>query len=227
MQHGLYKAMQYPILYSFRRCPYAMRARLALYYAQIQHEHREVILRDKPAHMLQTSPKGTVPVLILPSGQVIDESLDIMLWALSENDPQNWLGPPNLRSDIYTLIERNDGKFKDLLDRYKYPNKYTQDETGELARDKALPILKDLNARIAANGFLSGDKPSLADAAIFPFIRQFAHVDRDWFTSTPFLHLQKWLEEHKTSTTFIPVMKKHEKWPEKTDSKNRIIINYQ
>ncbi|MGH1402951.1 MAG: glutathione S-transferase [Alphaproteobacteria bacterium] len=221
--------MHYPILYSFRRCPYAMRARMALYYARIKHEHREVVLRDKPAHMLQASPKGTVPVLLLPpnQAQVIDESLDIMLWALSENDPQGWLAAPPLRSDTYALIERNDTQFKHFLDRYKYPNKYTDEETGETARDRNIPILKDLNARIAANGFLSGTEYSLADAAIFPFIRQFAHVDQEWFSHLSFPELHKWLEENKTSPLFESIMKKHEKWPEKTDSKNEIIISFQ
>lgn len=207
--------MKTNILYSFRRCPYAMRARLAIYQAQIPHEHREIVLRDKPKEMLEASPKGTVPVFITASGQIIDESLDIMLWALSKNDPDQWLPAPHLRSDIFNLIERNDTTFKRNLDRYKYPNRYPEEgneNTGEHARDKNTGILKDLNARIENNGALSGDKITLADMAIFPFIRQFAHVDKDWFDAQPLPHLQKWLEEHLASTAFDEAMKKHEKW---------------
>lgn len=204
-----------PILYTFRRCPYAMRARMALYYAQIKCENREIVLRDKPQHMLEISPKGTIPVLLLPNGQVIDESLDIMLWALSQHDPDTWLSAPNLRSDLYFLIERNDTKFKHALDRYKYPQRYPGEEiVGEQARDTTLNILKDLELRIANNGALSGSKQTLADIAIFPFIRQFAHVDRDWFYTSPYPNLQKWLEEHLTSEHFTHIMTKHAQWEE-------------
>lgn len=183
---------------------------MALYYAGVQCELREIVLRDKPLHMLDISPKGTVPVLLLPTGQVIDESLDIMQWALSEDDPDRWL-PYLHRSDIYTLIERNDGAFKAALDRYKYPNRFP-DEDCSGARDKGLKILEDLNARVAANGALSGENMTLADIAIFPFIRQFANVDRDWFDALPMLPLQAWLTTHCESDLFAAVMEKYAPW---------------
>ena len=198
------------ILYSFRRCPYAMRARMGLYSAQIPHEHREIILKDKPAEMLDASPKGTVPVLITKDGKVIDESLDIMLWALSQNDPEHWI-EGNSRDDIFDLIKRNDGPFKRALDRYKYPNRYP-DEDCTNAREDGLKILDNLNKRIETHNALSGDKTTLADIAIFPFIRQFAHVDRDWFYALPLPHLQKWLQEHLASELFTKTMIKYEKW---------------
>ncbi len=191
-----------------------MRARMGLFGADIEYEHREIILRDKPAHMLEISPKGTVPVLLLPTGQVIDESLDIMQWALSQNDPCKWL-PDMHRHDIYSLIGRNDEVFKTYLDRYKYPNRYPDepdDTLGTHARDNAYSILNDLDQRIANNGALSGDTTSLADIAIFPFIRQFAHVDRDWFYSSPQKNLQKWLQKHLQSTLFSAIMQKHKLW---------------
>lgn len=187
-----------------------MRARMGLYSAQIPHEHREIILKDKPKEMLEASPKGTVPVLITKDGKVIDESLDIMLWALSQNDREQWI-KENSRNDIFDLIKRNDGPFKHALDRYKYPNRYP-DEDCTNAREDGLKILEDLNKRIETNNALSGNKTTLADIAIFPFIRQFAHVDRDWFYALPLPHLQKWLQEHLTSELFKKTMIKYEKW---------------
>ena len=198
-----------PIFYSFRRCPYAMRARMGLVGAEIKHEHREIILRDKPTHMLEISPKGTVPVLNLPNGRVIDESLDIMLWALDQNDKHRWLD--GARIDMFNLIERNDTTFKALLDRYKYPNRYP-DEDCTNARDDAARILFDLDQRVKVNNALSGEKTTLADIAIFPFIRQFAHVDRDWFYAQELPSLQKWLKEHLGSALFTTTMEKHEIW---------------
>lgn len=209
-------AQEYPILYSFRRCPYAMRARLALHYAGIEREHREVVLRDKPAHMLEISPKGTVPVLLLPDGKVIEESLDIMLWAINQNDPKRWL-PDTQQQDIYFLIERNDTSFKAHLDRYKYPNRFPDEPcTGTCARDATDGILRDLDQRLAANnGSLHSNYKTLADYAIFPFVRQFAHVDRDWFYSAPYPHLQKWLQENLASELFTEIMEKFNQWTPK------------
>lgn len=209
----------HPILYSFRRCPYAMRARMALYYAGIKWEHREILLKDKPPCMLEYSPKGSVPVMVVPSGQVIDESLDIVLWALEQNDPDGWL-PDQHRDDIFTLIERNDGSFKRALDRYKYPNRYP-DEDCSGARDECLKVLDDLNKRIENNGHLSGDKTTIADIAIFPFIRQCAHVDRDWFYAIPMPKLQDWLRKHLESALFERVMTKHPIWS--TDSEKTYV----
>lgn len=189
-----------------------MRARMGLVGAEIEHEHREIIFRDKPAHMLKISPKGTVPVLSLPNGRVIDESLDIMLWALEQNDQHRWLD--GARIDMFNLIERNDTTFKALLDRYKYPNRYP-DEDCTNARDDAAKILSDLDQRIKVNGVLSGEQTTIADIAIFPFIRQFAHVDRDWFYAQDLPSLQKWLKEHLESALFTTIMEKREIWAEK------------
>lgn len=199
------------ILYSFRRCPYAMRARMALNRAGIRYEHREIVLRDKPAHMLEISPKGTIPVLyILKTGQVIDESLDIMLWALSRRDPDRW-DPDMHRSDVYALVKRNDEVFKKSLDRYKYPSRYPNEDCSD-AREKGLKFLQELEQRIAVNGALSGEKTTIADIAIFPFVRQFAHVDREWFYDLPLPALQGWLKSHLESALFEKIMQKYEPW---------------
>lgn len=200
----------HPILYSFRRCPYAMRARLALLQAQIKWEHREIIFRDKPAHMLEISPKGTVPVLLLPDGTVIDESLDIMLWALGENDPDNWLTEDN-KADALELINENDTTFKRALDRYKYPNRY-EDEDCSNAREDGLEFITKLDAHLTDRSTLLPSGASIADTAIFPFIRQFAHVDRDWFYTLPTPNIHAWLTKHLESDAFKAIMKKHELW---------------
>lgn len=197
-----------PILYSFRRCPYAMRARLALAASETSVEHREVLLRDKPAEMLAASPKGTVPVLVLSDGQVIEESLDIMRWALDRNDPSGWLAPDEA---MFGLVAINDGPFKQALDRYKYPNRYPGEDAQE-NRARGLEILTTLEARLARSAFLCGEAMSLADAAIFPFVRQFAHTDRDWFAAQDLPHLQAWLAAHLASPIFRAIMQKHPVW---------------
>ncbi|WP_417482066.1 glutathione S-transferase [Maricaulis sp.] len=197
-----------PILYSFRRCPYAMRARLALAASETDVEHREVLLRDKPAEMLAASPKGTVPVLVLPDGHVIEESLDIMRWALDRNDPRGWLAPGDA---MFELVAINDGPFKQALDRYKYPNRYEGEDALE-NRARGLEILTGLEARLAGSAFLCGEAMSLADAAIFPFVRQFAHTDRDWFAAQALPRLQAWLAEHLDSPVFKAIMHKHPVW---------------
>ncbi len=205
------------ILYTFRRCPYAMRARMGLFYAKIDVEVREIILRDKPAHMLQISPKGTVPVLFLHDGTVIDESLDILKWAVGQNDPDGWLNDDN--KIINELITQNDGSFKHALDRYKYPNRYP-DEDCSNKREEGLGILEDLNDRIQRNGYLIKGSISLADIAIFPFVRQFAHVDRDWFYALPLKPLHTWLTNHLESDLFKSVMTKYDQWhPDNTPIK--------
>lgn len=197
-----------PVLYSFRRCPYAMRARLALAASETDVEHREVLLRDKPAEMLAASPKGTVPVLVLPDGQVVEESLDIMRWALARNDPRGWLAPGDA---MFELVAINDGPFKQALDRYKYPNRYEGEDALE-NRGRGLEILTGLEARLAGSAFLCGEAMSLADAAIFPFVRQFAHTDRMWFAEQNLPHLQAWLAAHLASPIFAAVMKKYPVW---------------
>jgi len=204
----------HPILYSFRRCPYAMRGRMGLYQAGISVVLREIILRDKPACMLKASPKGTVPVLVLPDGSVIDESLDILFWALRQNDPDNWLGGDKTETDF--LIKRNDGDFKDALDRYKYPSRYP-DEDCAGARAICENVFQDLNDRLTQQIFLNGNHITVADIAIFPFIRQCAHVDKDWFNALPLPYLQRWLEDRLQSPLFKAIMKKHDVWKPDTD----------
>jgi glutathione S-transferase len=197
-----------PVLYSFRRCPYAMRARMALLVSETPVRLREVVLRAKPEEMIAASPKATVPVLVLPDGQVIDESLAIMHWALDHNDPQNWLQ----RSDSETaLIAEADGPFKDHLDRYKYPTRYDNVDPLE-HRAGGLVILEKLDGLIQESGQLMGAKPSLADHAIFPFVRQFANHDRRWFDSLPLPALQKWLGDHLASALFTTTMVKYPQW---------------
>ncbi len=207
-----------PVLYSFRRCPYAMRARLALAVSEQPYELREVVLRNKPADMLLASPKGTVPVLVLPGGEVIDESLDIMRWALGRHDPAQWLSPAGVLSEeVDTLIAGNDGEFKQHLDRYKYPNRYPQEAAGDAPgfalkhRDEAARWLVKLDARLG-DGWLFGTQACLADMAILPFIRQFAHTDADWFAAQPWPRLQGWLAAFEASGLYIGVMEKHAPW---------------
>lgn len=202
--------MNTPILYSFRRCPYAMRARLALYASGITVELREIILRDKPAHMLEISPKGTVPVLLLPGGKIIDESLDIMLWALGQSDPENLMKGDKTETNF--LIARNDKEFKYALDRYKYPEKFP-DTDSEQNFENAKLILDDLDKRLE-NGALLGQETTLADLAILPFIRQFAHVDRERFDALPYKNLQSWVKDFKESERFAHIMPKFKPWQE-------------
>ena len=199
----------HPTLYSFRRCPYAMRARLALYASGITVELREIVLRDKPAHMLEISPKGTVPVLLLQDGTVIDESFDIMIYALGRQDPDEWLGTEDEKTEF--LIKRNDGDFKYALDRYKYPDRYPNEDTSNMF-EQGTEILKDLDARIEQNGALVSDYNTLADYAIFPFIRQFANTDRDRFHSLKLTHLETWLKNHLESDLFNAIMTKYDPW---------------
>lgn len=202
-------ATDLPILYSFRRCPYAMRARMALAINETQVELREVKLADKPDALREASPKATVPVLHLPDGRVLEQSLDIMRWALAKNDPENWLN-----GDDTSLIALADGPFKHHLDRYKYADRYTDEpDHGKMDhRGEGLGILSDLNFRLADRAQLMGETRSLADIALFPFIRQFANHDRDWFDAQPIPHLHSWLERHLESDLFTSVMTKYTPW---------------
>ncbi len=200
-----------PILYSFRRCPYAMRARMALYTSGQCVEVREVVLRDKPTQMVALSPKATVPVLQLPDSQVLDESLDIMHWALAQNDPQGWLATKSDETD--DLIAYNDQVFKDHLDGYKYAARYENVDPLE-QREKGEIFLKRLNACLSAHTYLCADRPTLADYAIFPFIRQFAFVDMNWFQQTPYPVLINWLMTLLESDVFRSVMIKYAQWQE-------------
>ena len=197
--------MALPILYSYRRCPYAMRARMAIWAANIQVEVREISLREKPAHLLQISPKGTVPVLQLPDGTVLEQSLDIMQWALARNDPQGWLNA-DLEA-VNELIAINDGEFKKALDRYKYPDRYPE-HAQQVYREQGEQFLQRLETALAQYDYLLGDKPTMADVAIFPFIRQFAAVDAEWFATHPSPQLRAWLAGWLESPLFAEIMQK-------------------
>ncbi len=194
--------MSLPILYSFRRCPYAMRARMSIVRESFEVELREVVLRDRPEHMMKISPKGTVPVLLLADGTVIEESLEIMQhvlgWELSEEEV-HW-------------VERNDEEFKFHLDRYKYPNRY--DDVDEMEqRTLASVYLNDLDARL-------GEGPAFAaqlNDALFPFVRQFANHDRDWFDAQSWANVHAWLAQHLESEEFKRCMKKEKQWFEGTE----------
>lgn len=190
------------ILYSFRRCPYAMRARLALRYAGVPVRIEEVSLKAKPAEMLALSPKGTVPVLSV-EGRVLEESLDIMRWALARNDPQDWLLQGDPRIDA--LIARNDSEFKVHLNHYKYAERYPEFSRDQY-RQQAEVILADLERMLGEQRYLLADHPSLADAALLPFIRQFAGVEPQWFAEAPYPRLRAWLQGWLESELFKAIM---------------------
>jgi len=202
-----------PVLYSFRRCPYAMRARMAIYYAGVTVELREVLLRDKPAEMLRHSAKGTVPVLALPDGAVIDESMDIMTWALMQNDRNNWLPKPDDKAmtEVQALISENDGSFKAHLDYYKYADRYPA-YSKQHYRMQGEVFLSRLERRLANMPYLVAERVTVADIAVFPFIRQFAFVDETWFFSSPYQQLQKWLNQLLNTDLFLSVMRKYPVW---------------
>ncbi len=202
--------MPYPVLYSFRRCPYAIRARMALRYATIPVRIREIVLKNKPKALFEASPKGTVPVLELGHGQVIDESLDIMLWALSASDSDGWFRKHD-QPRIKQWVETNDQLFKPLLDKYKYPQR-SEKKDPIYYRNQALPFLENLNDALGKHQWLVSEQISLADVALFPFIRQFAMVDPHWFWQTSLSKLQAWLQCLLESDLFLSVMKKYEPW---------------
>ena len=204
--------MGLPILYSFRRCPYAMRARMALQVSGQAVELREVRLRDKPAELLAVSPKGTVPVLIETNGDVIDESLDIMIWALRRKDPEAWLyGNAASTVDMIGLVAQCDGEFKQALDRYKYPQRFAGSDT--LAeRQRGAVFLETLDDRLQRWPWLFGQRASLADFAILPFVRQFRMVDPDWFDTCPLPNVREWLGRWLSSSLFEKIMFRTEPW---------------
>lgn len=204
--------MSLPILYSFRRCPYAIRARMALAYAGIACELREVSLKHKPTAMLEISPKGTTPVLQLPNGKVLAESLDIMQWAVAQSDPDGWLNlHPLALANSNDLIERSDREFKQNLDRYKYAVRFPAEPMAAY-RSRGEVYLQELETLLQQQQFLMAAYITLADIAIFPFVRQFAHVDLAWFEHSSYVHLQKWLKYHEESALFNHVMQKYPVW---------------
>jgi len=208
-----------PRLYSFRRCPYAMRARLAILFSGIKVEIREILLRDKPLQMMALSEKATVPVLALENNTVLDQSLDIMYWAINQHDPMKLLHP-SFQDEAEQLIKINDEEFKPALDKYKYSVRFP--EQSEIHyRNQCINFLEDLDLRLKQNTYLLGDKQTLADIAIFPFIRQFAAVDRQWFDGSEFHHLKRWLNNHLQSESFKTIMQKLKVWQ---DGDKRILV---
>ncbi len=203
--------MTWPVLYSFRRCPYAIRARLALKASGTPVALREVVLRSKPAELLAASPKGTVPVLQLPDGTVIDQSLDIMRWALSQHDPHGWLQAAAAPEALH-WITLNDVAFKPLLDRYKYPERHPERSAAQWRDQGIETLLGPMNDRLVQSTQLLGERVSLVDMALLPFVRQFAQVDADWFAQAPLPGLQRWLQAHLATPLFESVMAKHSPW---------------
>ena len=201
-----------PILYSFRRCPYAMRARMAIHISGQKCELREVLLRDKPPSMLEYSAKGTVPVLILQDGKVIDESLDVIDWALNLNDPDDWQRSKDTKK-TKELIKINDGEFKYHLDRYKYSKRY-DNEDPEFHRKKCLKFIESINNELNNSKYIFDDNISYADIVVLPFIRQFRIADIEWFDSLPYDNLKKWLSRFLDSSLLNSSMKKYDLWKE-------------
>ena len=199
--------MQKPLLYTYRRCPFAMRARMALLLAEIAFDAHEVSLRDKPAEMLALSPKGSVPVMRLPDGQVLEQSWDIMRWALEQPTTGSWWAAAQTAENLAWLT-RNDGAFKHHLDRYKYPERYKESDRS-CCREEALALfLRPLNKRLAQSRFLGGSEPCATDLALFPFVRQFAAVEPAWFALESLPALHAWLAGWLSSPLFLRCMHK-------------------
>jgi glutathione S-transferase len=201
-----------PILYSFRRCPYCMRAHMALKYAGLKIILREVELSDLPAEVLAVSPHATVPALVISENEYMDESSDIVKWAVQQNDPENWLGENNeYLNDAEMLVETNDYSFKEDLDHYKYADRHPE-QTMEYYRQRCEEFLEELNEMLEQSNFLLADHITIADIAVFPFIRQFAMVDKQWFDQAPYPELQRWLDLILNTEHFSEAFKKHEIW---------------
>ena len=201
-----------PILYSFRRCPYVIRARMAINYADVSVELREVLLSQKPQSMLTASPKATVPILQLPDGRVIDESIDVMHWALDHSDADHWRVEA-LENETSALIEQNDFEFKSDLDQYKYSDRFPE-HSHEHYRSEGEKFLSVLEKRLEKQQYLLADELKFVDVAIFPFVRQFAFVDKPWFDLSSYRGVQRWLSEFLESQNFASVMVKTGVWKE-------------
>ena len=197
-----------PILYSFRRCPYAMRARMALATSGAEVMLREVLLKDKPPELIEASSKATVPVLVLSDGRVIEESLDVMQWALKQSDPLEWLAGGALDSD---WISECDGDFKHWLDRYKYAEQHPE-HSAEDCRKNAEGFIQKLEDQLSVSDWMGGDAASAIDVALFPFIRQFAGVDPSWWQNAPYPSVRRWLENWLNSALFSAIMVKYPRW---------------
>jgi glutathione S-transferase len=202
-----------PILYSLRNCPYAMRARLAIFKAKQTVLLRDLVLSNKPAEMISVSPKGTVPVLVLSNGTVIEESLEVMLWVLQETDPADLLDcqQEGALSAMLLLINEFDNDFKTCLEAYKCAKRYQEDNVAE-CRAVCQQYIQQLEQRLTAHSFLMSDKESLADIALIPFIRQFARIERQWYLQSPYPMVRQWLNSYLQSSIFTKVMAKHPLW---------------
>ena len=208
-----------PIIYSLRNCPFAMRARIAIYKSQQPVLLRDIVLKDKPQEMLVASPKGTVPVLITPNGTVIEESFEVMLWALSMSDPDDLLfsGDDEMLASMQTLIYRFDNEFKRCLENYKCAKRYSETNVIE-CRQACEAYIAPLEQLLTAHQYLMADRESLADIALLPFIRQFARVERQWYLQAPYPHVRQWLNHYLQSKMFSKVMTKHQLWlPNRSD----------
>jgi len=197
-----------PILYSFRRCPYAMRARMAIWASGSAVSLREVVLRNKPAALVEASPKATVPVLVLANGSVIEESIAIMDWALEQNDPKSW---GDATPDTAALISACDEGFKGWLDKYKYADRHPE-QSAVHYREQAEGFIADLEQRLSEQRWLGGGQATRADVAVFPFVRQFAGVDPTWWLNAPYPAVRTWLNDWLVSDTFTGVMAKYPPW---------------
>ncbi|KGJ92459.1 glutathione S-transferase [Thalassotalea sp. ND16A] len=206
--------MTLPVLYSLRNCPFAMRARLAIYKSKQPIELRDVVLNNKPQQMLTASPKGTVPILVLASEQVIDESLEVMLWALNESDPDDLLHSGC--AEILTLIEQFDEPFKTCLEQYKCAKRYHESNLTE-CRQACEVYIKDLEQRLTEHAYIIDEKESLADIALLPFIRQFAKIERQWYLQSPYPNVKRWLNRYLQSPMFTKVMAKYPLWSEHSE----------
>ena len=209
----MHKNTPLPILYSLRNCPFAMRARMAIYQSQLPVLLRDIVLRDKPAEMLAVSPKGTVPVLVTNHGTVIEESLEVMLWAFSESDPADLLlsADPEMLDNMLALIHQFDSEFKPCLEAYRAAKRYHEPNLAE-CRLACEQYITQLELRLSQHAFLITDRESLADLALLPFIRQFARVERQWYLQSPYPKLRQWLDSYLQSKMFSKVMTKHELW---------------
>lgn len=211
-----------PILYSLRNCPYAMRARLAIYASGQQVQLCDIVLSNKPDEMLKVSPKGTVPVLVTTDNQVIDESLAIMQWAFLQTDPEGYTNKavPNALDEMLAVIAIFDNEFKGHLERYRCSKRYHEPSLPE-DRQQCERYLADLESRLSLHQYLMSDKPSLTDLALMPFMRQFAQVERQWYLQSPYPKLRQWLNHFLQSRMFSKVMVQNSMW---LDTKQRLIF---
>lgn len=204
-----------PILYSFRRCPYAIRARFALAYSGVECELREVDLKNKPQELFDLSPKATVPVLLLPNGEIIKESMDIIHYALAYNDPEKWCYPNTTLTNA--IICKNDTIFVPTLHKYKYYQRYPEESKATYLQQTELVFISEIEEILQHSSYIAGQQISLVDIAIFPFIRQWALADREWFDHSPYSHIRKWLEGIMSTALYDKVMEKHTPWQPKDD----------